>query len=208
MKMIKDREQIREWVEREHILDYFDTPDLEFQACRYEKGEFITWFDRRLDDMLFLIEGTIQIYGIRENGSISPITEAESPAIIGDIEYIDHGISPFFVETKSPAVCIALSVKKYRKQLDCDLRFLHMLLESYAIKIKTFSMIDMSTSTLEERLLLYMQHIWPLGELDGVESALLQLRCSRRQLQRVLKKLCQEGRVIKIGKGKYRLIEE
>lgn len=205
MNTIKDKKQIAQWIEQAHIMEYFDTPDLEFHAYRYEKGEFITWFDRHLDELLFLVEGTIQIYGIRENGGILPVTEAECPAIIGDIEYTGHGISPFFVETKTPAICIALSVKKYRSQLDCDLRFLHMLMESYCSKIITFSMVDINTTTLEERLLIYMKHIWPLSELNGVESAILQLRCSRRQLQRVLKKLCLEGRITKIGKGRYRL---
>ena len=39
----------------------------------------------------------------------------------------------------------------------------------------------------------------------GMESATLQLRCSRRQLQRVLKKLCLQGKIEKVGKGRYRL---
>ena len=34
---------------------------------------------------------------------------------------------------------------------------------------------------------------------------LLQLHCSRRQLQRVLKKLLEEGQLVKLSKGSYRL---
>ena len=48
----------------------------------------------------------------------------------------------------------------------------------------------------------------PAFELNGIEAAVLQLRCSRRQLQRVLKKLCETGQVEKTGKGRYRWKKE
>lgn len=45
----------------------------------------------------------------------------------------------------------------------------------------------------------------PTYELCSIESALYILHCSRRQLQRVLSKLCQEGFLLRTGKGHYRL---
>ena len=43
------------------------------------------------------------------------------------------------------------------------------------------------------------------GSLKSIEEATNYLHCSRRQLQRILKKLCDEGKMIKEGKGKYRM---
>ena len=43
--------------------------------------------------------------------------------------------------------------------------------------------------------------------LEGIEHATLRLRCSRRQLQRVIKDLCDQGLVVKVGKGKYQLVQ-
>ena len=67
-------------------------------------------------------------------------------------------------------------------------------------------MVDSVVATIEERLLLYMRNECPFYELKGIEAATMQLRCSRRQLQRILKKLCMEKKIEKTGKGRYRLI--
>ena len=41
------------------------------------------------------------------------------------------------------------------------------------------------------------------GSLKSIEEATNYLHCSRRQLQRILKKLCDEGKMIKEGKGNF-----
>lgn len=207
MKVINGKKQIAYWLEKENILKNFDTPNLMFRGYIYEKGEYITAPNKRLDKILFLVEGVVQIYGIRDDGSISPINQIKSPAVIGDLEFSNHGISPFFTEAKTSVTCISLSTQKYRKELDCDLRFLHMLLRAYAYKLEIYTTFDTVATTLEERVLLYMKNVCPSCELRGIEAALLPLRSSRRQLQRVLKKLCEERKVEKIGKGTYRLLK-
>lgn len=158
-----------------------------------------------MDEILFLVEGTVLIYGVRDDGSLSPINQLVSPALLGDLEFPNQGITPFFTETKTAVVCLSLSTKKYFKQLHSDLRFLHMLLQSYSDKLKIFSFVDTVTATLEERVLLYMKSICPQHEINGIEKVIYQLRCSRRQLQRVLKKLCDNREIEKIGKGRYKL---
>lgn len=206
LKRINDTKKIEQWLAEGNILNYFDTPDLTFYAYSYEKGEYITSQNKRMDEMLFLIEGAVRVYGIRDDGSISPVNLLKSPTIIGDIEFSEQGVSPFFAEAATSVICLALSVKKYREQLDHDYRFLHMLLRFYADKLQLFSMVDSVVATIEERLLLYMRNECPFYELQGIEAATMQLRCSRRQLQRILKKLCMEKKIEKTGKGRYRLI--
>lgn len=205
MEEICDKEQIEHWLDQGNIRGCFDTPDLVFQAYRYEKGEYITVPDQRMDKIMFLVEGTVQIYGIREDGSLSPVNQIESPTMIGDLEFPDQGLTPLFTEVKTPVTCLSLSAEQYRGQLERDLRFLHLLLRSYADKLRIFSAVDTVTTALEERVLLYMRNVCPLREINGIETAIFQLRCSRRQLQRVLKKLCETGQIEKIGKGRYRL---
>ena len=83
---------------------YFDTPHLVFQAYSFEKGEYITSPDVPMDKLLFCIRGTIQIYGIRDDGGISPIGLARSPAILGDVEFGNGGKIPVLLpgENKCP----------------------------------------------------------------------------------------------------------
>ncbi len=206
LEKIQDINEIEYWLDKGNIQNYFDTPNLVFHGYRYEKGEYITVPDKKMDKILFLVEGTVQIYGIREDGSLSPVNQIVSPTILGDLEFPNEGVTPFFTETKTQAVCLSLSIKKYRNQLDCDTRFLHTLLQSYADKLKFFSLADTVTTTLEERVLLYMENICPMHEINGIETAIFQLRCSRRQLQRVLKQLCDNEKITKVGKGRYKLI--
>ena len=173
---------------------------------QYQKGEQITSPNKNLDSILFVVDGTIRIYGLRRDGAISPVNQQNAPIILGDMEFSTHEKSKFFAEAVTDVICVALPIKQHEKQLHCDILFLHTLLHSYAKKMQLFTMIDALAETIEERVLLYLKDFSPTHELIGIEAAILQLRCSRRQLQRVLQKLCAEGKVEKIGKGRYRLI--
>ena len=50
-----------------------------------------------------------------------------------------------------------------------------------------------------------MANLSPEHELYRISEAIYALRCSRRQLQRVLRKLADEGKIMKTGKGRYKL---
>lgn len=193
------------WLQKGHIRENFDTENLPFSVCRFEKGEYLTRQGGRLAELLFLIEGEVQIYGIREDGSVTPVNRHEAPVLLGDAEFVMGGASSLFTEARTTVICAALPMEPYRAELDRDVKFLHLLLRSYAGKFHTMATLEASAKTIEERVLLYMRHVCPNEEIGGIETALLQLRCSRRQLQRVLKKLCEENTVEKVGKGKYRL---
>lgn len=208
LKEITDKNKIKYWLEKEGILNCFDTPGLVFQAYSYEKGDIIAAPETELDKLMFLVEGAVRIYGIRNDGTFLPVNHCTSPAIIGDVEFVRPGATSFFAEAKITSVFLTLSTTKYRQQLDHDLRFLHMLLHSCIDKINLYSTYDAVAPTIEERVLLHMKDNYPSYELDGIEAAVLQLRCSRRQLQRVLKKLCDSGKIKKTGRGRYKLSEQ
>ena len=207
MQRIRDKKQVEYWLQKGKIRGNFDTENLPFSVCRFEKGEYLTTQGGQLTELLFLIEGEVQIYGIREDGSVTPVNRHEAPVLLGDAEFVMGGASSLFTEAKSPVICAALPIEPYREKLNRDVKFLHLLLRSYAEKFHMMATLEASAKTIEERVLIYMRHVCPNGEINGIENALLQLRCSRRQLQRVLKKLCDAGTAEKIGKGKYRLTE-
>lgn len=202
MKTITDTKLIQQWIKENHIYNYFDTKDLIFEAYSYDKGELITSPNKILNTVMFFISGSVKIYGIREDGSLSSINHLDSPFMIGDLEFSNHGLSPFFTESNTETICLSLSVEKYYDELCHDILFLHLLLKSYSSKLIQASTMNTIAPTIEERLLLYFQ---TNHEIRGIEKATHQLHCSRRQLQRVLKKLCDNNKIEKIGKGSYRL---
>lgn len=206
MKRIGDTEKIRQWIEESGIRQYFDTPDLKFEAYSYEKGELIASPQMKLDRLLFLVEGVVLVYGILPDGRLLPVDHAEKYAMFGDIEYTSDGESSFYCEAATDLICLSLKVSMYRDKLDHDLAFLHTLLCSYRDKIILSTHLDVCTASLEERVLAFMRNISPNGELSGMEASAMKLRCSRRQLQRVVDKLCREGTLRKTGRGTYRLL--
>ena len=56
-----------------------------------------------------------------------------------------------------------------------------------------YSSSQSNFSTLEEAFLSYLSKRCPDQTFSGVEKMAMQLHCSRRQLQRVLKKLLEKG---------------
>ena len=205
MRKITDFQQTENWIQKAKIRDFFSTPQLHFSLYQYEKGEQITSPDKRLEEILFVVEGSVRIYGIRNNGTVSPVNQQNAPTIIGDMEFAEQGNPPFFTEAATTVLCVALPMAPYKEQLHKDIRFLHVLLHSYAEKLRLFAFVEAPAQTLEERVLLYLKNLSPTHQIQGIEAAVLQLRCSRRQLQRVLQKLCADGQVEKIGRGRYRL---
>ena len=205
MKKISEKDMIEPWVDKNQIRQYFDTPDLVFEAFQYEKGEMIISPEAKMDFLLFLIRGTVIVYSIQADGRMIPIHQENGSAVFGDVEYNNGGRSFFYCEAATRVVCVALSASRYRQQLDKDLRFLHHMLRLYVRKISLFARIDAGALELEEKVLSYMRDLCPEGEMKGMDANAMKLRCSRRQLQRVLKKLCEEGRVEKTGRGRYRL---
>ena len=93
---------------------------------------------------------------------------------------------------------------KNRETLEDDPVFLQFALRQMAQKL-TMSTMDVTMQTLEEKLLLYLDKMQPDHTIHSVNETVIAMHCSRRQLQRVLKTLCEDGRLEKTGKGQYRL---
>ena len=193
-------------MEKARIHDYLNTDQLHFSVQQYAAGELLCSPNNSLKDILFIIEGSVKIYSIHEDGSLTSVRLESYPAILGDIEYVIKDFHTLFVEAHTDVVCLVLSVSRYRDILDQDPDFLHLLLSSIAYKFSSFSTLHRQNITVEDRLLMYMETFCEDGILSGVEEATMQLHCSRRQLQRILKKFCDENKIKKTKKGTYQLL--
>lgn len=86
--------------------------------------------------------------------------------------------------------------------------FLRFVLARLAEKLALSSRMDVVTQTLEEKLLFYLNNVNPNHEITSISQTLQVLHCSRRQLQRLLKSLCDDNILIKKGRGCYVLKED
>lgn len=205
MEVIRDTELVEELIGAYDIRGLFDTPDLSFLGIQFQKGEILYSPLNPLQHILFLVRGSVELYDLRPDGSRVPVALLSGFSLIGEREFIAPGSTRCFLEAAEECVCIALPIEPNREALDRDLSFLHYLLTILADKFELSMETDTFSGSLEERLLEYLRFDAQDHELQELEPVLFQLRCSRRQLQRVLKKLCEEGSLAKLGKGHYRL---
>lgn len=196
----------KSYLDHYRILELFDTPNMNFLLFAYNKGELISMATDVHNFLLFVVKGSIRIYSIRADGSKFQIKRLSGFLLLGDVEFGGAPNHQLIIEATEEVHCIALPYYYYREELLHDNRFLRYLVESLSEKLSLFSIGESSFHNLEEKLLHFMQNECPEGELRGVENTADHLHCSRRQLQRLLKRLIDAGKIEKIAKGKYRLL--
>lgn len=204
MREIHD-EKLLETILKKEKVHFHDKPKF-VRLLQFEKGELLTQPLESLRQFLIVERGSVQIYGIDENSRGYSIAISGRGTLLGDVEFCKEEFSPFFTEAAETVLCLAIPFQQNRSQLENDPIFLQFVMGQLADKLNMMSKMELTVQTLEEKVLLYLQDARPDHEITSVNDTMLSLHCSRRQLQRVLKKLCDEKRLEKCGRGHYKLM--
>lgn len=205
MKEVTDIKLIDKMINKNDITSYLKSININFRLYKYEKGEMLIEMMEKPQSIKFVVKGAIKIYGIRNDGSILPITYNDEFNILGDIELCNDTESQFFVEAKNTMFCLEIPMEINRQVLLNDNCFLRFLLKSISGKMILSNEFQARCTTLEGNLLYYMKEECEDNTIKGIEHTAFLLKSSRRQLQRVLKKLVEENVIDKVGKGCYKL---
>ena len=208
MKRIYDKPRIEKYIEKHQIYQYFDTPDLTFFACRYQKGEFLNQSDKEETYLQFIVDGIVSIYFVREDGSKYSLECGDDLLLIGEMAFASPPPSPFlfYAEAVTEVTSIVISLEQHRTALQKDRRFLNFLVYVLSRKLSLVTGCESISLPLEERVLNHMKYYCQDGILNGIEKTAFRLHCSSRHLQRVLNYLEQQKIVEKCAKGTYRLL--
>lgn len=183
------------------VRAYFqDISQLDFHDAFYKKGEIITFPQRRMYRLMFVLSGQIAVYAVNENGDVMLVVTGNDFTVLGDIEFATGSESVFFVEARSDVHITYLDIEKERKRLENDTVFLRALMKEIALKLSGPLMQVSINAPIRERVLLLLSKD---SKIHGLENACAHLHCSRRQLIRVLHQLCDEGLVEHSGHGLY-----
>ncbi len=187
------------------ISEQFETEKLDFFVIKYQRGELLSQPEQPINCFQFLVKGSVFLYYLDENGARRNVAVMEGEGLLGDMEFVTGSLPFFYTEALTPVTVLALPMETNRERLAKDCRFLMYLLQQ-AARIKIFSARnEVVFPLLEERLVYHLENECSRRTMAGMETTAVKLKCSRRQLQRVVKKLEEQGRLTKLGRGRYRL---
>ena len=207
MEEIFDVELKEKFIKKYQILNFFDTKELDFQLFRYDVGEFMSSYRAPTKYLKFIVQGKWDIYSIDSDGKPYLIKHEDNFSIMGDVEFFSGIETGNIQEVKETVYSLELSIEKYRSILLEDNIFLRFLCRGITHKLLNTLYGRTNRVTLEEQLLHYMQYECKDGKITSVEETAFRLNHSRRQLQRVLKKLLEKNILQKEGRGIYYLLE-
>lgn len=205
MREITDGQLLDKYIEKNHITQHLKDQGLIFRLFQYEDGEMLSNMTDKIKYVQFVVKGAIEIYSIRNDGTSYTVRHVNEFTILGDVELCENRPSSLFVEAKSRVFCLALSFNEYSEMLLDDNEFLRFVIRSLSQKLVLFSESESRFKTFEERFIHYITEECEDNMITSVEKTTFQMRCSRRQLQRVLKKLVEDKVIIKLGRGIYKL---
>lgn len=203
MHEIRDRNLMEYLIRQEKIKENFSRLPEMMRLLQFEKGELLTHPMKELKQFFIIIKGNVSIYGIHDNSRKFGVVSAGKGTLLGDMEFSVKEKYPFFTEATETVWCLSIPFRENRQVLENDAIFLRYVLKHMANKLAMSAKMELYPQTLEEKVLIYLED--PVSDhcICSVNEAITQLHCSRRQLQRVLKKLCEEGKIEKIGRGRY-----
>lgn len=207
MREIFDHKQLERAFESQKKC--FQTRPPVLRLLLFDKGELLNHPLKPMDHFLIIIEGNIIIYSISHDGNVRYIARSGCGTLLGDMEFSGAVLQNqmLYTEAADRVLCLSIPYKENLNVLENDPVFLRFILRQLAGKLSMASTIGAIVETLEEKLLLYLRKMQPSHEITSVNETMQVLHCSRRQLQRVLKKLCDEELIVKTSRGHYRLNE-
>lgn len=172
---------------------------------QYQKGEFVTTPLQEEHLFQIIVQGTVSIYFIGDDGSVYSLANGKENYLLGDMEIFQHQLSNVYAQANDDVICLSLSIEASRDALLENCQFLQLVCESLTQKMESITTFDAAPTSLRQRVLIYMKYKCNKGELKGLQQAAFHLNCSARQLQRILNQYESDGIVIKTGKGTYKL---
>ena len=205
MREIRDPELLEHYIRKFHIRSFFDTQDLPFRLYEYAPGEMINIVHPMEESIKFIVEGVFDHYLIQEDGSPYLIAHCKGFGFMGDLAFCRRQSPNRYQEVIETLRAVELPLEPLRHTLENDNRFLRFLLDTMAQRMTISMHVRVDMNSAEESLLAYLRWRCPNHTITNVSETAFHLNFSRRQIQRVLKRLTDQGTLIRSGKGCYTL---
>lgn len=207
LQEIHNPELLEQYIKKYHIRSFFDTPNLPFRLYEYSPGEMLNIVHPMEESLKFIVEGVFDHYKLQEDGSLYLIAHCKGFGFMGELAFCDRQPQDRYQEVIETVRAIELPLNPLRSTLENDNRFLRFLIDIMAQRMTQSMHIRSDMNNAEQALLLHLRWRCPSHTITNVSETAFHLNYSRRQMQRVLKKLTEKGILQKTGKGCYILVE-
>ncbi|MHA4990371.1 Crp/Fnr family transcriptional regulator [Cetobacterium somerae] len=165
----------------------------------YKKGEYILEAHKGTNSIYFIVEGTVEVSCILDNGNQICLNILKPLEIFGDIEYINKEEVLFDVVAKSDVVVILLPFQLAKDYLEDNINFWRFLAIEGNKKLLNTNRAIFYKSTLKAKdiFIKYLEDnggeitFKSLDELSG------RLNISYRNLTRIIKFYINKGTIVK-----------
>lgn len=200
MKKINDKKLLAKYISKYKISECFsDFKMIKTELVQYEKGEFIYMEGNKIKDLLFFVDGRIEIYNLSRNGNGFTIAYCEPLGFLGDMEYLAEIPTPNNVEALTTVTCIAIPLKANKHILENDIKFYKFLSKTLVNKTLGLSQSICNEKVPSiEKLKSYLELIGKNHIIDTNLNEIAQsIGISYRQLMRHMNTLCKTGYISK-----------
>lgn len=205
MKKITDKNKIKKAMEEVGLDVCFSGEPQGISIQEYEKGELLMSPLKKNQNLWFLLDGYVMVYQIDENGVLNARGIDRAGSMLGDTELFIEEYGTLFVEARTQLHVLVVPFFICRKEIEDNIPFLHFLIRNVIKKELHHHQIEAEAGTTREKVIFYIRNLCEDQCMRNVNAAVDAIHCSHRQLHRILKNLCEEGVLQKVGKGSYKI---
>jgi len=205
MKRVFDKRKIQTAMDQTGLAECMKTIDPSVMICEYAPGELVISPLNQSKNILFLLEGDATVYILDEDGTMLVAARERPGGMIGDPELFLENYQSVYVEARTRFRVLALPYDLCLREIRTNEKFTHFLIRQILLREGRKREIDYTGNT-RDKVLFYIRNLCPdqcTASITGVADT---VHCSYRQAQRIISSLCEEGLLVQIGKGKYRLL--
>jgi CRP/FNR family putative post-exponential-phase nitrogen-starvation transcriptional regulator len=208
METMNDRALMQRYMKDLHITECFGRELPRFLLLHYNPGDLLTTPFSPSKYLQFVAEGDLLLYDMPDESQIVMLqTNSNAVKLIGEVELLNPGFDPFFVEAASHVYTLAIYLDTYRDLLLNDPVFLRYICVTLSDKLAG-AVHSTMPEPLKTRVIRSLRYAEPGDRFGDIAGFSARLGVSSRQLLRVLKALCEEGILKHEKKGQYQLLKK
>ncbi len=210
METINNPKLRERYLRERQILQHFSTCTPDFLLLHYTPGELLTNPFSPSRYLQFVVDGELLLYDMpNEESTVMIKASFHDVGFLGEMELLDAGFIPFFVEARTEVYTLAIHLERYQQTLLNDPVFLRYVCLSLAAKLADATAATaIQPMPLRDRVIRALRRIDKGDSFSDIGRHAKVLNVSTRQLLRVLKELCEEGVLEHEKKGVYRVLKK